>query len=200
MPLVCLCRAGATRALRAPVDPVFFDQGVEGSGRPDLIHRCPVKGNSVFLSAPRTPPTPVLPRSRQRRPEVAKGGGNLSVAVFTSPLAGEVGAQRRVGGWRGAPKELYRAASPRPAERPDRPCVSKRDAKIVSTSCSPALHRRAFSARRIVANPCPARPLSPWAISLLDSAAPPFGGARFRKVRERAGHRRSHSERQAEGG
>ena len=47
-----------------------------------------------------------LPLGRQRRPEAAKGGGDFSVVVIdhTSPLAGEVGVQRRVGGWRGAPK------------------------------------------------------------------------------------------------
>jgi len=46
------------------------------------------------LSASRTPPTLALPR---------KGGGEFSVAAipYTSPLAGEVCAQRREGG-RGA--------------------------------------------------------------------------------------------------
>ena len=45
----------------------------------------------LLLSAPRTPPTLALP---------LKGGGNYAfiAASYTSPLEGEVGAQRREGG------------------------------------------------------------------------------------------------------
>ena len=51
------------------------------------------------LPASRRPPTLTLP---------LKGGGHCRFAsvVYASPLEGEVGAQRREGGWRGAPKGL----------------------------------------------------------------------------------------------
>ena len=54
---------------------------------------------NLFVSAPRTPPTLTLP---------LKGGGNCGfIAIpYTSPLEGEVGAQRREGGWRTALKDL----------------------------------------------------------------------------------------------
>ena len=90
-------------------------------------HDCPVQCRSAFSCPLRGhPPTLTLP---------LEGGGNygFSAVPYTSPLEGEVGAERRVGGWRAAPKK-------KTAARRDDSLTSPADGAILRT-VTPALSR-----------------------------------------------------------
>ena len=90
-------------------------------------HDCSVQSRSAFSCPLRGhPPTLTFP---------LEGGGNYGfiAATYASPLEGEVGAQRRVGGWRAAPKKKM-------AARRDDSLTRPADGAILRT-VTPALSR-----------------------------------------------------------